>query len=105
MKQLKIYINDYAAKKSKAFVVNVFKVANSEYLIVEVYTLNNDYIGCFIKLLDDKSNEISTFKLVCCVMAAVKDSPYKIISNSLNIDYFIMDNTVESEISKGKITL
>ena len=55
-----------------------------------------------------KSNEISTFKLVCGIMTAVKDSPYKIISNTINIDYLIMDNTVnpvEGERLNGKITL
>lgn len=108
MRQFKIYIDDYAGRKARAFVVNVFKPVNSYHLIVEVYTPNNEYIGCDIKILRDKSNEISTFNLVSGIITAVKDSPYKIISNTVNIDYFIMDNTVntvEAEILKGTITL
>ena len=108
MRQLKIYIDDYAGKKAQAFVVNVFKPVNSYHLIVEVYTPNNEYIGCDIKILRDKSNEISTLNLVGGIITAVENSPYKIISDVLNIDYFIMDNTanpVEGEIFKGNITL
>lgn len=108
MRQLKIYIDDYAGRKAQAFVVNVFKPVNSCHLIIEVYTPNNEYIGCDIKILEDKSNEILTIKLLGGIIKAVEDSPYKIISNVLNIDYFIMDNTfspVEAEILKGNITL
>ena len=108
MKQLKIYIDDYNGRKSHAFLVNAIKCVNSEYLIIEVYTLNNNYIGCYIKLLDNKSNEISTFSLVSGVMIAVRNSPYEILSNTININYFIMENTFapcENEIIKGKITL
>ena len=108
MRQLKIYIDDYSGRKAQAFVVNVFKPVNSCHLIIEVYTPNNEYIGCDIKILGDKSNEISTFNLVGGIITAVKDSPYKIISDILNVDYFIMDNTVnpvEGEIIKGNITL
>lgn len=108
MRQLKIYINDFAGKKSQAFVVNVFKPVNSPHFIVEVYTPKNEYIGCSIKILRDKSNEISTLNLVGSIITAVKNSPYRIISDVLNMDYFIMDNTVnpvEGEIFKGNITL
>lgn len=108
MKQLKIYIDDYAGRKAQAFVVNVFKPVNSYHLIVEVYTPNNEYIGCDISLLRDKSNEISTFRLVSSIKNAVKNSPYKIISDMSNFDYFIMDNTVnpvEGTILKGNLTL
>lgn len=108
MRQLKIYIDDYAGRKAQAFVVNVFKPVNSSHFIVEVYTPNNVYIGCDISILRDKSNEITTFRLVSSIKNAVKNSPYKIISDMTNFDYFIMDNTanpVEGEIFKGNITL